>query len=307
MPSLFWISILLCLIAGAAIDTSQICLVRASDQLVRGRPAIALGILVVTACASVVFWLNTAFATHHRTPYWSYPSWITVAGAVMFALGTLLNGACAIGTIGHLCRGEVGRIAALLGAGCAVWLFPHLLRGRQLPGAPITSNASWLMAVLAGTAVMLILGRRHLRHGRLGSFILLGITAAVITDWQGDWTWMSLVQELQIGKSLQYEALAAVAAVAVGAAALAAYKGRFRLVRPAPMTMAKAFAGGGMMAVGASLIPGANDALSVYSVPSGSPHALVGYLTIAATMLGAAAVKLATGSHGALAGRNSEA
>ena len=50
------------------------------------------------------------------------------------------------------------------------------------------------------------------------------------------------------------------------------------------------------MAAGASLIPGANDALSVYSVPSGSPHAVAGYLTIAAVMLAAAVVKLAVGT-----------
>ena len=219
------------MIVGAAIDTSQICLVRASDQLIRGRPATALGILTVTACASVVFWLNTALGTHHLTAHWSYPSWITVLGGVLFAFGTSLNGACAVGTIGHLARGDVGRLATLLGAGCAAWSFPHLLGGLPPPGEPITSNTAWLLAVLAVTAFMLILGRRHLRHGHFGSFMLLGVTAAVVTDWQGNWTWLGLVSQFQVGASVQYAVLAFVTAVVAGAAVMAVATGRFRLIR----------------------------------------------------------------------------
>ena len=40
-----------------------------------------------------------------------------------------------------------------------------------------------------------------------------------------------------------------------------------------------------MMAAGALLIPGGNDALLVYGIPSGSPHALVGFAVIFATMV----------------------
>jgi hypothetical protein len=40
-----------------------------------------------------------------------------------------------------------------------------------------------------------------------------------------------------------------------------------------------------MMAVGAVLIPGGNDVLLVYSVPSGSPHALAALTIIIAVLV----------------------
>jgi hypothetical protein len=49
--------------------------------------------------------------------------------------------------------------------------------------------------------------------------------------------------------------------------------------------MAREFVGGGLMASGAALIPGANDALSVYFVPGGSPHAVAAYGVMFVVML----------------------
>jgi hypothetical protein len=40
-----------------------------------------------------------------------------------------------------------------------------------------------------------------------------------------------------------------------------------------------------MMAIGALLIPGGNDLLLAYSLPSGSPHAIAAYAMIIAVML----------------------
>ena len=113
----------------------------------------------------------------------------------------------------------------------------------------------------------------------------LGFTAAVITDWQGNWTWLSVLQQIQSGLPVEYSALACIAAVIIGAALTAAFRRKFRLIRPDPKAMLREAAGGALMAAGAILIPGANDALSVYLVPSGSPHAVVGYAVMFAAMV----------------------
>jgi hypothetical protein len=49
--------------------------------------------------------------------------------------------------------------------------------------------------------------------------------------------------------------------------------------------MLRETAGGAMMAVGAVLILGRNDMLLVYSVPSGSPHALAALTIIMAVVV----------------------
>jgi hypothetical protein len=285
MSALFLLSILLCLIAGAAIDTSNICLVRGTDALARGRPAIALGILLATACASVIFALNTEFGLHHRPAGWAHPSWITVAGAALFACGAMLNGACAVGTIGRLARGDIGHLATFAGAFAVAWYVPRAKIEYYPMTMPIVSGPTWVLIILVGTIVTLALGYRHLRGARLGSFVILGVTAALVTDWQGNWTWLALFQQLHADLPLPYTIFACIAAVVAGAAVVARLAGRFRLVRPNPQMMLREFVGGGMMLGGAILIPGANDALAAYGVPSGSPHAVVGYLVMFALMV----------------------
>jgi hypothetical protein len=225
MSNLLWASILLCLVAGSAIDTSNICLVRAASNLSTGKPAVAIGILLVTASASVVFYLNTQLGLHHRTQSWSLPTLTTFAGALIFALGSLLNGACAVGTIGRVARGDIGHLATFAGALAVVWLLPRAQIVQQALTPSLTSGAAWLLIVLAFTAAMMGFGRRHLRGVRLMPYVVLGAVAAVVTDWQGNWTWLNLLQQVQAGVPVQYTAMACIAAVLAGAWLTAVFRG----------------------------------------------------------------------------------
>jgi hypothetical protein len=141
------------------------------------------------------------------------------------------------------------------------------------------------MIILTFTAMLMILSRRHLHSRRLGAYAVLGFAAAGVTHLQGNWTWLSLIQEMRIGAPLQYADFACVAAVLLGAALTALMRGRYHFIRPDPGRMWREAAGGGLMAAGAILIPGGNDALLVFGVPSGSPHAITGYAVMFGVML----------------------
>jgi hypothetical protein len=284
--SLFLISILLCLIVGASLDTSNICLVRAARDVGVGKPAMALGILVVTSCASIVFYLNAKFAIAAGMPAWAYPDWITVAGAVIYGIGSVVNGACAVGTIGRIARGDLGHLATFAGALAiaAVVPYPRLERA-SVTMAPIGMSV-WLGLVLGVVALMLLLGRRHLRNAGLGAFLALGLTSAVVANWRGNWTWLGVLQRLQAGLPVQYDIMGCLLALFAGATAVALFRRRFRYIRPDPLTMLREGIGGALMLIGAVLIPGANDALSVYGVPSGSPNAVAGFVIMFVVMVG---------------------
>ena len=286
MAYLLWASIVLCLIAGSAIDKGNICLVRAAGSLSAGKPAKAVGILLITTCAALIFYLNSEFGLHRRAPLWFLPTLATFAGAVLFALGALLNDACAVGTLGRLARGDIGHIATFAGAAAVGFLLPRAEVPHAMPDLALLGGGwPWLLAILAFTLLVLVLCRRHLGGADIRSFIVLGFVAAVVTDWQGNWTWLGLLQQAAAGVPPGYAGVACLAAVIGGAVIGALWRGRFRLVRPDPKAMAREFAGGGLMASGAALIPGANDALSVYFVPGGSPHAVAAYGVMFVVML----------------------
>jgi hypothetical protein len=282
---LFLISILLCLVAGASLDTSNICLVRAARDVGVGKPGMILGILVTTACAAVVFYLNAKFALAAGMPAWAYPDWITVAGAVIYAVGSVINGACAVGTIGRIARGDIGHLATFAGALAIASVIPYPKFDRASAAMAPIGMAAWLTIVLAFAGLMLLLGRRHLRNAGLGAFLALGIASAVVANWRGNWTWLGVVQQLQAGLPVEDDIVACLLALFAGATAIALFRGRFHYIPPNPRIMLREGIGGALMLIGAVLIPGANDALSVYGVPSGSPNAVTGFVLMFAVMV----------------------
>ena len=285
MLDLFLLSILLCLIAGSAIDTGNVCVVRAAGALVAGKPAIAASMMLAMACAAIVFYLNGRLGLHRLPPGWAYPGLVTLAGAAIFAIGALINGACAIGTLGRLARGDVGYLATLLGGFVVAFLVTPIHLPSRVPDLAAMTGRGWLVALLSCSGLALVLARQHLRAMQLAWYVILGVSAAEIANWQGDWTWITLLQGLRASEPFRYAALACLGAVLLGAVLTAYVRGRFRWVRPHPGTMLREAAGGGLMVAGGALIPGGNDALLLYGVPSGSPHAVVAYLVMFVLML----------------------
>ncbi len=272
--------IALCLIIGSALDNSNLCVVRAARDLSLGKPAIAVGCLVTAAMGAIVFFANVRFGWLHLAPDWSYPTFATIAGAFIFGCGMLINGACAMGTVGRLARGDIGFVATLAGGAAATFLLPGTYVPSQMPDMALLTGLPWLVIVLTLTAVAVILSRRHLVWVRLAAFAILGLVAAEVTNRHGDWTWLSLAEEARSGMPFDFLALSCFVSVVAGASLTAIVRHRFRFVRPHWRVMLREGIGGGMMATGALLIPGGNDALLVVGVPSGSPHALTSYVVI---------------------------
>ena len=115
VTGLMLLSVLLCLIAGSAIDTGSICVVRAVNDGMAGKPALAIGCLVTLLCAALVFTLDRSLHWNLRSPPWAWPTARILGGAALFAAGAVLNGACAVGTLTRLCRGDIGYLTTMSG------------------------------------------------------------------------------------------------------------------------------------------------------------------------------------------------
>lgn len=261
------------------------CLVRASGDLVTGKPGLAVGVLVTLACASAIFYAITALSLRPQPATWADPTLATVIGATLFAWGAVINGACAMGTLGRLARGEIGFLATI-GAGIGVsYLLPRSVPTPRPADLPVLDGWGWPLLILAAAAVAVLAVRGNVGARGLRTYIMLGIALALITNWQGDWTWLRLGEEFQHRAHVPLAAVACLVALLLGVAISAVVAGRWRLVRPHMPTLARETLGGAMMAAGALLIPGGNDALLAYGLPSGSPHALLAFALILAWLI----------------------
>jgi uncharacterized membrane protein YedE/YeeE len=285
MTNIMVLSVLLCFVAGSAIDTGSICLVRTVNEAVAGKPGLALGCLVALLCAALVFTLDTALNWQLQTPPRAWPTAGIVVGAVVFGAGVALNGACGIGTITRLCRGDIGYAATVAGALAVSQLVPRTMLPTPKTDGAVTLGLAWFAAIGLVALPPLLILRQHLARRIIVSFAILGLIAATLANLRGDWTWLRLVNGIQAGVPVRYEALACVAAVLVGAAVTARFRRRVRFIRPDPRVMLREAAGGALMAIGAVMIPGGNDVLLVYGVPSGSPHAVAALAIIIAILV----------------------
>src|SRR3954468_12156426 len=162
MTGLLLLSIVLCLGAGSAIDTGSICVVRAVNEAISGRWALALGCFATLLVAGLVFYLDNATGWQLRTPPWAWPTLRTLAGASVFALGAVINGACAVGTITRLCRGDIGYSATLIGAFGVTFLIPRTLLPTGQPATEAIPGLAWLLVILLASLVPMVILRRHL-------------------------------------------------------------------------------------------------------------------------------------------------
>ena len=126
---------------------------------------------------------------------------------------------------------------------------------------------------------------KHLLLSRRSAYATPGATGPPITKLQGEWTWLSLIEEVRSGMAVNYSVVACIVALLAGATTTAVVKGHFHLVRPDPRLVFREATGGGLMAACANLIPGGNDVLPVYGLPSGSPHAIAAYAAMVALIL----------------------
>ena len=176
-------------------------------------------------------------------------------------------------------------MATLLGGGFVGLVLAPVRPPHQTVELPHLAGPYWLLVVLASTVVIVAFTYKHLRLSRLSAYATLGVTGALINNLQGDWTWLSLIEEARSGMPVNFAVIACIAALLAGAMMTAVIKGHFHLVRPDLRLVTREATGGGLMAAGANLIPGGNDVLLVYGLPSGSPHAVAAYGVMFALIL----------------------
>lgn len=289
---------------GYAANQGGTCAVMAARELVERRRARLFAGFVLAASTGGLIYLPAAWATGDSA---HVVGEVTLGvslllGAVLLGVGATVNGACLLGSLWRLGNGEFRLLGLPLGLAIGDALvvrgFPGLLPelnansfGR--PGAGGVLFVAAFLPLLVASRLWLRGREAPARVGRWrlsNAMMVLGLSGAPLFLLQPSATYADLVQRsiatsmiMTLGGSAGY---IAAGLTVLGALVSAIRAGAFRPRWPDLAALGRTIIGGTLMAAGANLIPGGNDALLFAAVPGGSRSGLVAYALMTTTVLG---------------------
>lgn len=228
-------------------------------------------------------------------------TYAVVAGGLLLATGALINDACLLGTLSRIGHGEIRFLGVLPGLALGFLAAGYADLAASAPGrqnalsVPTPTGYAIVAAfALMSAAAWWLLGRLHAadRPGRLQirtTMLILGITGTLLFTLDPGWTYAENIRQfvgekLMSGTSLWLMTTVGVSTI-IGAAASGLWFRTFRYRRPSTLTFVRSVAGGAVMAFGATLVPGGNDSLLLWSLPSATVTGLAAYTIMSATVL----------------------
>lgn len=310
MPAAIVIATALVALAGFATQRGTICAVQAGRDVVERRSWTRfVSFLECAAWSALILIAATLMGFSALVDATAYElGLIPVIGGAVFGLGALVNGACAFGSVARLAGGDLSYLAMppafLLGAFLAVdrWSPEPLLAHH----ADVSIVA--ILIVLAPfalwrvtTAIKAARRRGAVRNLRqpvwrpaLAVFVIASVNAGALLL-LGPWPFTSQLLEVTREGMGDLVRFAVTAAFILGAIAGGVTAKRFRLLYPDLTGLGRRLAGGTLMGIGASLIPGGNDRLVLVDLPLLHIHGVLAYGAMAAAIfLGLAMNRLAT-------------
>jgi uncharacterized membrane protein YedE/YeeE len=296
-------------ILGFAAHRASVCTVRAVTELTSSRTgymflSIAKSSIWVLVVTLPFFWLMPAASA--KLSGWRLTD-MALLGGFIFGVGAGFNGACAFSTMARIVDGEVRMLLTVGGFALGVFGYVALLN-RQWLTRPIASPAlvgmlvAWTMAIAialviwaayemgrlwrtrpaASSLVRMILAPQY----RLSTAaMVIGVSGSAIFLIFGSPGYTATLQNLiegYIGAQSPPAAERWVLLIAVffGMALSTVQRGSFRLDWLPRWSWLRNVGGGALMGLGTALLPGGNDALVLYGIPSLSPHALPAFATM---------------------------
>jgi uncharacterized protein len=272
-------------VLGFALNHGSICTVIATRELVsEKRPARFIALVECAVWAALVYAILEASPT--MQPGWS-PLGYLVPAAMLFGLGTYVNGACVFGSVGHFGNGEIDFAFAFLGIFAAVYV--ESLVG-FLPDQPPTSASLPLGPALQALALLAILALRlgvsHRSESNFRRLTLsmgaIGISFTILAVFAPGFSITA-----SVGSIVSVPVAGAVISVCMFGGSLVSarfMRQRFALKWPTMNTILRRMLAGILMGLGALLIPGGNDTLLMVGFPMGAWQAALAYLLFVATL-----------------------
>jgi hypothetical protein len=303
------VSCVLAAILGFAAQRASICNVKAAAEAIASRTAyIFAGIFKSVLW---VFVLTVPFLMLMPTAGGRLTGWQlsigTLFGGFVFGVGAAINGACAFSTLARLADGQLAMLGALGGFIVGILgYFSLVSSGWLIPPSPSPSMAGPLVALAMLIVLPLIAwacfeGVRFWRaclpwpravdlllapqYSLSTAAMLIGLANGGLYLIHGAWGYTgTLHQTVEAGvfggNFPAPQRWLLFAAMLLGVVLSTWQRGSLRVDWRPQFAWMRNIVGGILMGLGAALIPGGNDALVLYGIPSLSPHAIPSYLSM---------------------------
>ena len=299
------IAIICSFIIGLTVNLGSTCAVNAARNFVHRQQAdmlVGFGIAIAVAAMIVLpaKWLSPAQIHLASNPEIGVA---LITGAVLMGVGAYVNGACLFGTLGRIGKGELRFLGLPLGLAAGFTIehrqnFLHVPRHLDNPLAQPTFTGG---IILAGFALLLALcwwwlqraGRRAGAEPAASywtvqrSMAVLGLFGALQFALVPGSTYVDAIQSffrmIPDMKAFATPVLPSIAALA-GTMIAGIWSRRFRIEYPQIGGLARSFAGGLLMGIGGSWIPGGNDTLLLSFLPAAALGGILAYVVMTATI-----------------------
>jgi len=252
--------------------------------------------------------LNAAGLLPHA-PQGYRASTTTVVGGVLLGIGAFINGTCAVGTIAGIGARQWAYLATLagffLGSLAMVWLAaPQRLDDPSI----ILMASAWLL-----TACIVVFIVRLLTHGRSirrtgvqplryiwsphVATTIMGLSFLVVFVTVGGWSYTDTLGRLARGATFEMlPSLLLFVALFLGALIGGWTAGESGIKPRKGVTAGRCLLGGGLMGVGATLVPGNSDGLILIGMPLLRPYAWIAFASMCMTIYIATVLARASGT-----------
>ncbi len=293
--------ILCALLMGFLVPRSTTCAVAAVlEVLDRGRAWRFGGFALASLSAMVFLWPIAWFTPLpiHFAPSVT-PSALIILGGLVFGMGAALNGACVFGTLTKIVSGDTSYLFVLPGLWLGALVLgltglsvqPHMMATTTL-ATPATLPLLFWGGALCLLALAVWLFLRHDKGNKASAMVAIGVIGGLLYTIHPAWNYSVAIHDFaQAIVSAPQHMADGLLPFLVGAACLGGVTstlaaGTFKLKSPSLRGSAGALFGGFLMAFGLVMIPGGNDGLVLFLLPSLSGSGALAYVAMNAGILG---------------------
>ena len=290
------IGLILCALAmGFLVPRSTTCAVAAVTEVLDRKRAWRFGGFALASLSAMVLLWPIAWFTGlpiHFAPLIA-PSFLIFVGGLLFGVGAALNGACVFGTLTKIVSGDTSYLFVLPGLWLGALLLgltglsvqPHIMDNPVLAAFGLGPALIWGLAL----GLLILLGWFFIRKGKAskaGSMAAIGVVGGLLYTIHPAWNYSvaihNFAQAILAAPQHMADGLLPwlVGAACLGGVTSTVAAGTFKLKAPSLRGALGALLGGCLMAFGLVMIPGGNDGLILFLLPSLIGSGALAYATM---------------------------